>query len=258
MKIKAFIVEDISHSIKTLEILLQKYNDIELVGFATNAEEAIEKIKELKPDLLFMDIKLGKDSGFTVLDQTKGFYKFVIFTTAYSEYSLTAFHYQTIHYLLKPIDIDMLDKAIDKAINFFETKSNTLNPSFDEINKLNLVLNNKNGKTIFVPEKNSWLAINTDQIIYIKAEASYSYIITLDKNIKVSKNLSAMEKMLEGQDHFFRVHRSYIINTLYIKSLKKGNDSSVELINGENIPISQNEKNDFFTKLGVKQDQDEL
>jgi DNA-binding LytR/AlgR family response regulator len=67
-----------------------------------------------------------------------------------------------------------------------------------------------------------------------------------------------MEKMLEGQDHFFRVHRSYIINTLYIKSLKKGNDSSIELINGENIPISQNEKNVFFTKLGVKQDQDEL
>lgn len=257
MKIKAFIVEDISHSIKTLEILLQKYDEIELVGFATNAEEAIEKIKELKPDVLFMDIKLGKDSGFTVLDQTKGFYKFVIFTTAYSEYSLSAFNYQTLHYLLKPIDIDMLDKAVDKVINFFEATSNTVNP-YDEINKLNLILNNKNGKTIFVPEKNSWLAINTDQILYVKAEASYSYINTLVKNIKVSKNLSAMEKMLEGQDHFFRVHRSYIINTLYIKSLKKGNDSSIELINGENIPISQNEKNDFFTKLGVKQDQDDL
>jgi two-component system LytT family response regulator len=257
MKITAFIVEDISHSIKTLEILLQKYDEIELVGFATNAEEAIEKIKVLKPDVLFMDIKLGKDSGFTVLDQTKGFYKFVIFTTAYSEYSLSAFHYQTLHYLLKPIDIDMLDKAVDKVINFFEATSNTVNP-YDEINKLNLILNNKNGKTIFVPEKNSWLAINTDQILYVKAEASYSYINTLVKNIKVSKNLSAMEKMLEGQDHFFRVHRSYIINTLYIKSLKKGNDSSIELINGENIPISQNEKNVFFTKLGVKQDQDEL
>ncbi len=204
-----------------------------------------------------MDIKLGKDSGFTVLDQTKGFYKFVIFTTAYSEYSLSAFNYQTLHYLLKPIDIDMLDKAVDKVINFFEATSNTVNP-YDEINKLNLILNNKNGKTIFVPEKNSWLAINTDQILYVKAEASYSYINTLVKNIKVSKNLSAMEKMLEGQDHFFRVHRSYIINTLYIKSLKKGNDSSIELINGENIPISQNEKNVFFTKLGVKQDQDEL
>ena len=79
MKITAFIVEDISHSIKTLEILLQKYDEIELVGFATNAEEAIEKIKVLKPDVLFMDIKLGKDSGFTVLDQTKGFYKFVLY-----------------------------------------------------------------------------------------------------------------------------------------------------------------------------------
>ena len=171
MKIKAFIVEDISHSIKTLEILLQKYDEIELVGFATNAEEAIEKIKELKPDVLFMDIKLGKDSGFTVLDQTKGFYKFVIFTTAYSEYSLSAFNYQTLHYLLKPIDIDMLDKAVDKVINFFEATSNTVNP-YDEINKLNLILNNKNGKTIFVPEKNSWLAINTDQILYVKAESS--------------------------------------------------------------------------------------
>ncbi len=256
MKIKTFIVEDISHSIKTLELLLKKYDQVELIGHASNAENAIEQINDLKPNLIFMDIKLGKDSGFNVLDACAGKYEFVIFTTAYTEYSLSAFNYQTIHYLLKPIDIDMLDKAMDKTFSYFKQKQ-TSNNSIGEINNQNLNVNTKNSKTIFVPEKNNWLAIHTDQILYIKAEASYSIISTLERNIKVSKNLSAMEKLIENQDHFFRVHRSFIINKHFIKSLKKGNDSSVELINGDQIPISQNEKNDFFTKLGIKQEQDE-
>jgi two-component system LytT family response regulator len=258
MKIRAFIVEDISHSIKTLELLLKKYDQIELLGFATSMEEAIPKIKELSPDLLFMDIKLGKNSGFDVLEQTQGYYEFVIFTTAYSEFALNAFNYQTINYLLKPIDPDILESAIERVTKYFENKPTISNLESEVSTVKSRIDHQHTGKTIFLPEKNSWIAVNTGLILYIKAEASYSYVVLSDRKIKVSKNLSAMEKLIDDDDMFFRVHRSFIINTHCIKSIKKGNESSVELINDEIIPISINEKNNFFTRIGVKQDNDEI
>lgn len=249
--LKCILVEDILPALNTLEILLTDIPNIQIVGSSTNKDDAINKINHYKPDLLFMDINLGKHSGFEVLDACKGNYKFVIFTTAYNEYLLKSFDYPTIHYLLKPIKKENLIQAINKIKSNFETTNvieNDLQKLKDSTND-----NFKKGK-FYYPHKGSWKFVETNDIIYIESENSYSNIFTNHDTIKVSKNLSKMLFELSDiseENCFLRIHKQYIININYIVEIKKGLKSSVLLNNKLEFPISIKQKSHVFSVLGV-------
>jgi two-component system LytT family response regulator len=214
---------------------------------ASNKEEAIEKIKSLTPDLIFMDIKLGKSNGFDVLDECKSFYKYVIFTTSYDKYAIKGYNYNVVHYLLKPIEEEQLAIALEKV-------SLCLNDSYyqEDISKIIFKISNLKSKKIFFPDKNVHHAIEIDSIIYIESAASYSNIYTINRTIKISKNLSYMQNLLSEYPEFIRVHRSYIINRNHIINFKRGVDSSLTVTNNYIIPISINEKDNLFKILGIK------
>lgn len=248
MKIRTVIIEDIQSYIETLKIMLEAYPEIEIVATASNKVNAIEIIKKYTPDLVFMDIQLGKNSGFEVLDECDDYYKKVIFITSYNEFALKGYNYRAIYYLLKPFSEEALSIAISKTKIFFETAANLI-----DIRNAVFKINNLKSNKIFFPDKNVHHSIEVDSIIYIESDAAYSDIFTLTRNIKVSKNLSMMEKLLNNYSEFIRIHRSYLINKNHIINLKRGNESSVYLTNGYILPVSNNEKAELFTQLGIRE-----
>jgi two-component system LytT family response regulator len=247
MKIRTIIVEDIQSYIDSLKIMLEAYAEIEVVATANNKIDAIEKISTLSPDLIFMDIQLEKNSGFDVLDECINSYKYVIFTTCHEEFALKGYKYNTVHYLLKPIDENMLETAVERVSFCMQNNSNIGN-----IENIVLKYSNLKGDKIFLPDKNVHHAIEIDSIIMIESDSSYSNIHTLNRRIKISKNLRYVEALLKNHNEFARVHRRYIVNINYISHLKRGMHSLLTLMNGHSIPISVNEKSNLFTLLGIK------
>ncbi|MDH5604230.1 MAG: response regulator, partial [Cyclobacteriaceae bacterium] len=114
--LRIVIVEDEKHGRETLKNLLLEFcKNVEIVGMAGSVEEAVEVITREKPDVVFMDIELQTGTGFDVLDRLKGFGFEVIFTTAFEQYAIKAIKFSSIDYLLKPIDLDELQQAVEKA-----------------------------------------------------------------------------------------------------------------------------------------------
>lgn len=247
MKIRTIIVEDIQSYIDTLKIMLEAYAEIEVIATTNNKIDAIEKISALSPDLIFMDIQLEKSSGFDVLDECINSYKYVIFTTCHEEFALKGYKYNAVHYLLKPIDENMLKTAVEKVTFCMQNNSNSGN-----IENIVLKYSNLKKDKIYFPDKNVHHAIEIDSIIMIESDSSYSNIHTLNRTIKISKNLRFVESLLKEHKEFIRVHRCYIINSNHISHLKRGDNSLLSLTNGHSIPVSNLEKNNLFTLLGIK------
>lgn len=248
MKIKTVIIEDIKSYIETLKIMLSIYPQIEIVATASNKAEGVDVLKKHMPDLVFMDIQLGKNSGFEILEECSDYYKTVIFITSHEEYAIKGYNYKVLHYLLKPFDEDALSIAINKTNRHFENQTNII-----DIRNSVFKINNLKSNKIFFPDRNVHHAIEVDSIIYIESDAAYSNIFTLTRTIKVSKNLSMMTQVLNNYTEFIRIHRSFLVNKNHIINLKRGNESSVYLTNGYVLPISNNEKATLFTQLGIRE-----
>ena len=248
MKIKAIIVEDVVSYIDTLKLMLSSHKNIELVATATNKNDAIKQIKKHSPDVLFMDIQLDKSTAFEILDECKNDYKYVIFTTSYDEFALKGYDYKAIHYLLKPIDDLQLAQAIEKLEFCLDDSTG----SFDLKNTFFNVANLKS-KKLFFPDKNIHQAIAIDAIIYLESDGAYTNLYTIDKTIKLSKNLGSIQHLLIDQPEFHRIHRSYLVNQNHIVNLKRGLESSLTMSNGHSVPISNNEKSNLFVALGIKE-----
>lgn len=248
MTIKAIIIEDIHSYLDTLQNMLKQFKQIDIVATATTKSEAINAISLHQPDLIFLDIQLGNNNGLDILEACKNMYKYVIFTTCHDEFALEGYKYNTVHYLLKPITQEELTKAIEKIPTFDSTIVQTENMK-------NMMFNIQHfkGQKLFFPDKNRYIATEVDSIMYITSEASYSNIHTIDRILKISKNLGFMENFLVNYPEFVRVHRSAIVNINYITSVKRGVDSQLTLYNGLQIPISLKEKSDLFTLLGIKE-----
>lgn len=249
MNISTLIVEDDGVFSTMLQMLLRKHKDFQLLEVVEDKKSAIEAIKKHKPDLIFMDIYLKSGSGMDVLEACKDDYSFVIFVTSFDEFALKGYEYRAIHYLLKPFEESSFIKAITSARTFFMDKK--------QLSKINQNIahytgngNSDDGK-IFIPYKGSLQAIRVESILYIESDKSYTDVHTLAQVYKLSKNLSQMHRELANFSQFVRIHRSFLININHIVNIKRGLNSLVYLTNGVALPISNNEKKDFFQKLGI-------
>lgn len=237
--IQAIIIDDEKRARVNLTLLLNEYcSDVKIIAECENLPEGVKAIRKNKPDLVFLDIEMPGHSGLELLDffdENEISFK-IIFTTAYQEYAIQAFKFSAVDYLLKPINPTELTEAItrfskekEKSGNYALLKENLKQDSF---------------KKIAIPSGNSLVFIETEKIIYLKGEGAYSEIVcTNNEKHLVSRNLKNFEEILclQNQTHFNRIHKSYIVNTNYIKAYNKSDGGSVELINGVHLPIS-NEK----------------
>lgn len=235
-KLKVIIVEDIVAASNTLSIFLQDIDNIRLVDICNDYKNAIASIKQNKPDVILLDIKIGKYDGFDILDICKGYYSFVIITSAYDEYAVKSYDYNTIHYLLKPVVFDELKSAFEK-----------IRIRINEINNNVAVSSNilDSNRRLLYSENKYWKTILYQDIIYIQADGSYCKVFTNHFSKTFSKNLITMISEI-NEPFLTRIHKSHAININHILTFKKGLKSTVLMSNNVELSISNNYKKDFF------------
>jgi two-component system LytT family response regulator len=212
---KTIIIDDEQLARQRLKRLLKAYDEIELIGEAEDGAEGLERIIQLQPDLIFLDIEMPVLNGFEMLAKLT-YQPKVVFTTAYDQYAIKAFEEGSIDYLLKPIEIERLDKTIKKL------KQTNLATAPTQIEELLRQMQQKKAiKTLTVKLGDKILLIKLADIVHVQAEDKYVFLHTVDgKKHLTDFTLSALEEKLSAE--FIRIHRSEIINTEYIKEIRKG------------------------------------
>lgn len=243
MKIKynAIIIDDEERARRTLQLMLENFcPNIEVLGAYKSVPDGVLAINKLNPDIVFLDIEMPEYNGFELL----GFFKEVtfeiIFVTAYNQYALKAFEVSAVDYLLKPIDGDLLTKAVEKAAKRIGTAQTRENIQTLKENTETDIF-----RRIALPVAEGLLFVEMEDIVYMEAEGAYTNVYLANKeSVFVSKRLNYFEDLLSNRKTFYRCHRSFMININFIKRLNR-NEGHLELDNGTNIPISRDKKIDL-------------
>ena len=247
--LRCLVVDDEDYARKGLISLLRDFDEVDVVGEASNGYEAISKNKELKPDLIFLDIRMPQMSGLEVADiimKEKG-RAVIVFTTAYDEFAIKAFEVNAVDYLLKPISKSRLRQSIEKIMELNKEENRG---HIEDVEKIITELRkNQEYKStkIYINEKDKIIVLNPADIVYISSLDGYAYIITTKGNFKSRITLNSLEEQL-NYPNFFRGHRSYLVNLNFIESIIPWYNATYALeLTGvkEKIPISRSKLNEF-------------
>ncbi len=246
MTIKSIIVDDELIARQVLEDYLKKYCPIiEVIGQAQHIKEAVPLIKDLQPQLVFLDVEMPFGNAFDILEACHDQHFETIFITAYSEYSLKALNISAAYYILKPIDITELVAAVNK-VQLSILKS-------DEFNRTQILLQNlklKPGKQqIILPTLQGFDVIKAETIVKLQANGNFTDVYLTDGSSKmICKFLKHFDELLDPP--FLRIHRSYIVNLNFIKSYSKGSGGFVTLLDGSELEVSVTYKDQLLKTLG--------
>lgn len=237
MKLKAILVEDEETSREILKNYLQKYcPKVNIVAEASNINEALELIRNNELDLVFLDVEMPYGNAFDLLDKVGDRNFETIFVTAYNNYAIDALNAHASYYLMKPIDIDDLIKAVDYVSQIIN-KENALQNQVLVPN----TITNVDGK-ITIPQQDGFEIISTASILFCKADDNYTEIyLNNNKKKVVSKTLKHFEDTLKNAG-FARVHKSYLVNVNEVVKYVKGKGGSVILSNGKQVMVSPSKK----------------
>jgi len=250
MQLNAVIVEDEIRSREFLKSLVQEFCDaVEVMDTAASVEEAVERINACKPNLVFLDIEMHTGTGFDVLQQVthKDFH--VIFTTAYDHYAIKAIKFSAVDYLLKPIDLEELQNAVQKVKE--KISSNTSQQTISMLLQ-NLRKSSEQEFSVTLATSEGLEFVPLQQIIRLEASGPYTHFFLKEgKKIIVSKNLKEYEMLLS--DHqFFRIHNSHIINIREVKRMIKTDGGYAIMSDDSMVTISPKKKEDFMVQLGQR------
>ncbi len=239
---KAVIIDDEQHCITTLQWTLKEYSkDIKVVATAHNGTEGITVINMYKPDLIFLDVEMPVLNGIDMLQHFDEIKFAVIFTTAYDQYAVKAIKLNALDYLLKPIDKDELIAAVEKV------KNKQTQISRKQVDELYEVHRTKVVNKIALSTLKGLQFINLDDLVRIEGESNYCNFILRDKKkILLSKKLGDAEEILKGNDNFFRVHKSHIINLKFVEKYIRGEGGEIIMEDGTSIALSRNKKDEFL------------
>ncbi|MDT0605639.1 LytR/AlgR family response regulator transcription factor [Croceitalea rosinachiae] len=240
MKLKTILVEDEASSREILRNYLAKYCEgAELMAEAATINEGLSLIKKHKPDLVFLDVEMPFGNAFDLLDQVPDRTFEVIFVTAYNQYAMDALNNHAAYYLMKPINIDELIKAV-AYVSEIKAGENAL-----EGKVLHAKLKKAEGK-ITLPQQDGFQVLEVSDIYFCKADDNYTEIYLEEKKILVSKTLKYFEDALK-EFPFARIHKSYLVNVNEIKKYKKGKGGSVILSNGKELSVSASRKAELLS-----------
>lgn len=248
--LNAIIVDDEEFARSSLYFLIQENcENVNIVGIAKSVSEARNLLNQHAIDLIFLDIAMPKENGFELIPAAQVANASVIFTTAYDQYAIKAIKANALDYLLKPIDIDELKLAVDKAKKFINLNKTENNRNESLKNLANDLTERTSIKKITLPSGQGYRLVDIDDIIHIEADSNYSVfnLNNLEK-IAVSKVLKDYEEILP-ENKFVRIHKSSIVNLKYVKEYTTKNGLQVVLSNGELITVSRRRASDFFDKI---------
>lgn len=240
---KAILIDDERNALEMLEWMLQKYSpEVEIVAMCDSPLDGLEKIKTLKPDLIFLDIEMPQLNGFDLLDRLGKHDSDVIFTTAYNQFAIKAFKICALDYLLKPIDPDDLKGAVQKAMN----KKSKVSSEQLELLMSYIKPEKPKSKRVALTASDHLIFVETDNIIYCESDSNYTiFFLKNGEKVMVSKTLKDVEEILDGSD-FFRIHASYLINMKHVSKFTRGDGGYVVMSNNQHITVSRKKKDEFF------------
>ena len=234
MSLKLQIVEDDFNSINIIKTYLTKFSDIEIVAISNNLISAYNDFLFHRPDILLLDIMLGEDNVFDIVDLFKPNKK-IIYITGHIEFSIKALQSKAIDYLLKPINELDFNIAIEKAIS--------------EVADCNMQYDNLLNKKLAVESVNYNDYYFLKDIVYLKALKNYTEIFTIhNSKIIASKSLKHFENKLP-KELFLRIHHGYLINFHHLNRIEKNEEMNAIMSNNEKLPISFRKKLDLLERL---------
>lgn len=243
--IRALIIDDEQDNRLTLSALLTRFcKGVEVIGEVETVKEAVQMIRSLEPDLVFLDIEMPAENGFQLFKYFDEVKFEVIFTTAYDEYAVKAFRYSALDYLLKPINLEELREAISRV------EKHTVKPDFNKIRLQTLEYNLDNSfQKIALPILNGLVFVDVDDIVRLEADNNYTLVFTTKGKHLISKSLREYENVLNNTG-FFRVNRSHLINMKYLKRYIKNKNPLIELTDGTQLKLPLAKKQEFLNHIG--------
>lgn len=239
MAMRALIVDDEADARDNLRLMLEEHcPQVTVVGMAANADAARDLIAREDPDVIFLDIKMPGEDGFSLLRSLPQPHLPVIFTTAYDEFALRAFKENALDYLEKPIDPDELERAVGKLARLLGDPGEMIRRG----ESLQALMNDPASPLstrVAVPSRDGLVLLRHEDILYLEASDSYTVVhVREGKRTISSKHIRVFETNLDPKK-FFRVHKSYIINLEHLRSFSRSEGNMAVLDNGALVPVSR-------------------
>jgi len=238
---KAVLIDDERLARNELRRLLKAHEDIEIVGEATDVDDALAKIEALRPELIFLDVQMPGGDGFTLLEKLEPPLPQVIFTTAYDEFAVKAFEFNALDYLLKPVDPNRLVAALEKLrVRAIEAATA---PTESRLSSDDKVFVREGERCWFVPVKN---------IRLLESEGNYTRVYFDDQKPQLFRSLTAMEERLDSKQ-FFRANRKQVINLAWVDGIEPWFSGGllVKLKGGMKVELSRRQAQDFRERMSL-------
>ena len=245
--IRTVLVDDEKDNIRVLQRLLETYcPEISIVGTAEGVDTALQLIRNTRPDLAFLDIEMIQGNAFDLLNQLLPLEFQVIFVTAFDTYAIRAFKYSAVDYLLKPVDVDELRRAVDKVsarsggkIDMLQIKNLLENVTVLQLSQQKMAIPTLTGLS-FIP---------VNDIVRLESDGHYTNIYTTNGGrLVATRDIKEYEDMLP-EAIFYRVHNSHIINLQKIRKYQKGRGGYVIMEDGSSIEVASRRRQDFLQRL---------
>jgi two-component system LytT family response regulator len=247
--IQAIIIDDEPYCVEVLATLLQKYcPEVDLVATCASGEEGLKAIRQHRPSLVFLDVEMPHMNGFQMLEALPQVDFDLIFTTSYDQYAIKAIRFSAIDYLLKPIDREELQKAVEKAgrrapaplTQQLELLLQKINQPATRVNK------------VAMPTMEGLQMITVTDIISCASDSNYTVLQLKGKQkLVVSRTLKEIEEILD-EHSFARVHHSYLANLNEVTKYVKGEGGYLVMSDGSHIDVSRSRKEQVIRRLQSK------
>jgi len=246
--ITAIIVDDEPKSRDVLKTLLNRFcSEVEILAQAGSVAEAKELIRQHTPELLFLDIEMPGGNGLQLLESGATGNAEVIFVTSYAHYAIPALRLSAVDYLLKPIEVEELRAAVDRVAERKRSKtSGNLGVLRENLTQTSTL------QKIAIPGMQDVRFVKVNDIIRIEGDSNYSFIyVDGGEKIHSSRTLGDFEELLTGQQNFFRVHKTHLVNLDHVVKLIKTEGGYLEMKDGSQVEISRRRKTEVLQLLGL-------
>jgi two-component system LytT family response regulator len=248
VSVKVLIVDDESLGRRLIRSLLENDNEIEIVGEASSAREAQERIVEFQPDLVFMDIEMPGGSGIELLRNLLEPVPYVIFVTAHAEFALPAFELHAFDYLVKPVQRGRFVDSVIRAKQRI-TEGRVAGLAAQIANAASTIRDSGEARDAYFPRqltirvRRKLLALEMDEIIWIEGASQYSRVHTRNGEYLLSRTLASLESELDPT-RFFRIHRSAIVNAAHVREVRSNGDGryNIYMNGGPTLPLGRARK----------------
>jgi two-component system, LytTR family, response regulator len=244
--LQAILIDDEPRNNRILKKMLEQFcSRVQVLGEATGAAEAQALLRTASPDIVFLDIQMPGQDGFALLDHFPGATFEVIFVTAFDNYALKAIRYCALDYLVKPVNIEALQKAVQRA----EEKMNMKNTRIQIETLLANLQKPAALQKLALPSKGGLVFITVSDIQRLESSKGYTYFYLRNgQKLLSSRNMKEYEDLLPT-DIFFRVHHAHLVNLDCIKKYHRGRGGYLEMEDGASVEVAARRKDAFLQRL---------